>query len=208
MSVHAQNRRLEDLRSAFVYACHRQDRAVRGRSVSERTLRGIGRPLRRQVRTLSAPMAEYLPMPAADTNEPTDFASEMWLLVHEGAFLMEVPGGSRTLMPDGWVVAGPWSPEECSTAFLTWFDHGWINLAVAPEQLHRWAGGASHPDLSADRLDTSWFLLEANAARRVLTAPETWIESRPEGFVSLSPSQVAPSHGFRNLWIEAIRTTS
>lgn len=137
-------------------------------------------------------------------DEPYDFGSEMWLAVHEGAFLFEVPHGSRTLTHEGWSVAGPWSPQDCSVALLTWLDHGWLQLTVAPEQLYRWPGEARHLDLVSDRLDSAWHHLETTAARNVLAQPDLWVQSRPEGFLCLDTTRAAPSHEFRELWLAAL----
>jgi hypothetical protein len=131
-----------------------------------------------------------------------DFRSEMWLAVHEGGFLFEIPGGSVDHVPEGLVRHGPWSPEDCSQVLLTWFDHGWIALFVPPEQEFRWA--SSGVVLTPDPSDPSWQLLEPDKARSILAEPETWTNERPEGFVCLGTTEHAPSSEFRDLWLDAI----
>jgi hypothetical protein len=131
-----------------------------------------------------------------------DFHSEMWLAVHEGAFLFELPGGSVDHTADGIVKHGPWPAEDCSQAMLTWFDHGWIMLYVLPEQLFRWGPGADA--LVTDPDDSSVRLLDHDSARIILADPRTWTSERAEGFVCLGPTGHAPSSDFRELWLNAL----
>jgi len=131
-----------------------------------------------------------------------DFLGQMWLAVHESAFLFEVPGGAIDHMRDGVVRHGPWSPEECSRCLLTWFDHGWITLCVLSEQLFRWS-----PDddaLRRDPADESARLVENHRARDILAEPQGWTNDRAEGFVCLSPADHAPASDFRQLWLDAV----
>jgi hypothetical protein len=131
-----------------------------------------------------------------------EFRGEMWLGVHDGAFLFEFPGGSILHTPDGIVRHGPWPPEECSRCLLTWFNHGWIDACVLAEQLFRWA-----PDddaLLPDPADETARILERGRARAILSDPQTWTNDRAEGFVILNPAQHAPSSDFRQLWLDAV----
>lgn len=131
-----------------------------------------------------------------------DFRSEMWLAVHEGAFLFELPAGAVDHTRDGVVQHGPWPPDECSRCLLTWFDHGWITLYVLSEQLFRWA-----PDddaLERDPADDTSRLVKSGRARAILAQPQAWTNDRPEGFVCLSPADHAPSSDFRQLWLDAV----
>ncbi len=130
-----------------------------------------------------------------------DFREQMWLFVHEGAFLFELPFGARDHTRDGIVQHGPWPPEECSRCLVTWFDHGWLTLYVLPEQLYRWS---SHEGLTQDPSDESGRIVERDRARAVLAEPETWTNDRPEGFICLGPAARAPSSDFRELWLDAI----
>jgi hypothetical protein len=131
-----------------------------------------------------------------------DFRSEMWLAVHEGAFLFELPGGSVDHTADGVVTHGPWPAEACSQAMLTWFDHGWITLYVLPEQLFRWDPGTDA--LVTDPADSSGRLVAHDSARTILAEPHTWTNECAEGFACLGPTDHAPSSDFRELWLNAI----
>ncbi|MEP7740240.1 hypothetical protein ABKW28_21560 [Nocardioides sp. 31GB23] len=130
------------------------------------------------------------------------FLGEMWLGVHEGAFLFEFPGGSILYTTEGTERHGPWPLDECSRCLLTWFDHGWINAFVLSDQLHRWA-----PDEDAlwpDPSDETARLVEPGRARAILAAPQTWTNDSAEGFVVLNPADHAPGSGFRQLWLDAV----
>jgi hypothetical protein len=131
-----------------------------------------------------------------------DFRSEMWLAVHEGAFLFELPGGSVDHTPDGLLQHGPWLPEDCSKVLLTWFGHGWIALLVPPEQQFRWA--SIDVVLVPDSSDPSWLHFETDQARSILAEPQTWTSERPEGFACLGTTEQSPSGEFRELWLDAI----
>ena len=51
----------------------------------------------------------------AGPDEPSDFVSELYLLVVEEEWLWEVGGAVTDFSPDGdHVVHGPWDPAECS----------------------------------------------------------------------------------------------
>jgi hypothetical protein len=130
-----------------------------------------------------------------------DFRGEMWLGVHEGAFLFEFPGGSILHTSDGVERHGPWPPDECSRCLLTWFDHGWINACVLSEQLYRWSH--DHDGLLSDPDDETPRLLEHDRARAILADPQTWTNDSAEGFVILNPSDHAPSSDFRQLWLDS-----
>lgn len=131
-----------------------------------------------------------------------DFLGQMWLGVHEGAFLFEFPGGSILYTRDGIERYGPWPPEECSRCLLTWFDHGWINAYVLSEHLFRWP--AEDDALWPDPADETARLIEPVRARAILADPRTWTNDSAEGFVVLNPAEHAPSHGFRQLWLDAV----
>ena len=128
-----------------------------------------------------------------------EFRAEMWLGVHDGAFLFEFPGGSILHTRDGIVRHGPWPPEECSRCLLTWFDHGWINAHVLSEQLFRWS--PSDEGLLTDPADETARIFESDRARAILADPHTWTNDRAEGFVILNRADHAPSSDFRQLWL-------
>lgn len=136
-----------------------------------------------------------------ETEDFEDFRGQMWLFVHEGAFLFELPLGARDHTHDGIVQHGPWPPEECSRCLLTWFDHGWIELYVLSEHLYRWS---SDDDLVRDPSDENVRIVEGDRARAILADPQTWTNDRPEGFVCLAPADLAPSSDFRQLWLDAV----
>jgi hypothetical protein len=131
-----------------------------------------------------------------------DFLGEMWLGVHEGAFLFEFPGGSILYTKDGTERHGPWPPDECSRCLLIWFDHGWINAYVLSEQRFRWA-----PDddaLLPDPADETARLVEPERARAILADPQAWTNDSAEGFLVLYPADHAPATDFRQLWLDAV----
>lgn len=130
-----------------------------------------------------------------------DFREQMWLFVHEGAFLFELPLGARDHTRDGIVQHGPWASEECSRCLLTWFDHGWIELDVLSEHLSRWS---SDDDLMRHSSDENIRIVKKERARAILASPQTWTNDRPEGFVCLSPADHAPPSDFRQMWLDAI----
>lgn len=132
-----------------------------------------------------------------------DFLGEMWLGVHEEAFLFEFPGGSTLHTEDGPQRRGPWPPDECSRCLLVWFDHGWINAYVPPEQVFRWT-----PDddaLMTDRDDETRRILTPESARAIIADPTTWMNTSAEGFVVLAPARQAPDNTLRQLWLDAVR---
>jgi hypothetical protein len=131
-----------------------------------------------------------------------DFRGEMWLAVHEGGFLFEVPLGAIDHTRHGIVQHGPWPPDECSRCLLTWFDHGWITLYVPSEQLFRWS--SDDDALVKDPADETVRIVESDRARAILAEPRTWTNDRPEGFVCLAPADHAPSSDFRQLWLDVI----
>jgi hypothetical protein len=136
------------------------------------------------------------------TEEFEDFLGEMWLGVHEGAFLFEFPGGSSLHPSEGIERHGPWPPDGCSSCLLTWFDHGWINAYVLSEHLDRWS-----PD--DDALlpvpdDETARLIRVDRVRVILADPQTWTNDRAEGMVVLNPAGHAPTSDFRQLWLDAV----
>lgn len=134
--------------------------------------------------------------------EFADFLGEMWLGVHEGAFLFELPGGSILHTNQGVERHGPWPPDECSRCLLAWFDHGWINVYVLSEHLDRWS--SDDDALLPDPDDETGRLVERDRARAILADPQTWTNDRAEGFVVLNPSGQAPDSTFRQLWLDAV----
>jgi hypothetical protein len=136
------------------------------------------------------------------TEEFEDFRGEMWLAVHEGAFLFELPLGARDYTRDGIVEHGPWPPKECSRCLVTWFDHGWVELSVLSEQLFRWAPGDDA--LLEESDDKTGRIVEDDRARTILADPRIWTNDRAEGFLCLGPTAHAPSTDFRQLWLDAI----
>lgn len=131
-----------------------------------------------------------------------NFLGELWLGVHEGAFLFELPSGSITYTQEGTERRGPWHPDECSRCLLTWFDHGWINAYVLSEHLDRWTPGDDA--LLPDPDDETSRLLDRARARAILAAPQTWTNDSAEGFLILNPSHHAPDSSFRQLWLDAV----
>jgi hypothetical protein len=131
-----------------------------------------------------------------------DFLGHMWLAVHEGAFLFEIPDGAIDHTRDGIVRHGPWPPEDCSRCLLTWFDHGWITLYVLSEQLFRWP--PNDDALQRDPDDDTARLVESHRARDIIAEPQTWTNDRAEGMVCLSPADHAPASDFRQLWLDAV----
>lgn len=103
---------------------------------------------------------------------------------------------------NGVVRNGPWPPEECSRCLLTWFDHGWINAHVPPEQLFRWP--LNDEALLMDPADETARILESARAHAILADPQTWTNDRAEGFAILNPADHAPSSDFRQLWLGAV----
>lgn len=132
-----------------------------------------------------------------------DFLGEMWLGVHEEAFLFELPGGSILHTADGPQRHGPWPPNECSRCLLVWFDRGWLNAYVPPEQLFRWS-----PDedaLMPDTEDETWRILTPARAREIIADPTSWMNDSAEGMIILAPASQAPDSTFRQLWLDAVR---
>ena len=130
----------------------------------------------------------------------SEFLSEMWLGVHDGAFLHEFPGGSIVLTSEGTERGGPWPPDECSRCLLNWFDRGWIDAYVLREQLFRWPQDADA--LPSDPANDTARILEVKRARAILSDPRAWTNDSPEGFVVLNPTNRAPG---RQLWLDAVR---
>jgi hypothetical protein len=131
-----------------------------------------------------------------------DFRGEMWLGVHEGAFLFELPGGSILHTAHGVERRGPWPPEECSRCLLTWFDRGWIDAFALAEHLDYWAH--DDPALLRDPDDHAARIIERGRARAILADPQMWTNDRAEGFVVPSPTTRAPSSDFRQLWLDVV----
>jgi hypothetical protein len=108
-----------------------------------------------------------------------DFRGQMWLAVHEGAFLFELPLGAIDHTRHGVVQHGPWPPEECSRCLLTWFDHGWITLYVLSEQLFRWS--SDDDALMKDPADENVRIVEETVPAPSWRNPEDGPTTAPKG---------------------------
>jgi hypothetical protein len=102
-----------------------------------------------------------------------------------------------------WHIDTAWESSNCSRALLTWFDHGPIDLEVRFEQAYRWTPG-SISLVRHERRDPGG-VVERAQAHAILSAPETWTNEHPEGFLILEPSDDAPSNDFRAPWLNAIQ---
>ncbi len=126
-----------------------------------------------------------------------DFRSEMFWAVQEGAFLFELPAGALDYTRDAAVRHGPWESADCSRALMGWFDHGWISLALLPEQALRWTPGSISVGAGG--------VVDRAEARAILSGPDTWTSEHPEGFLVVMPADHAPSGDFRDLWLDAVQ---
>jgi hypothetical protein len=116
----------------------------------------------------------------SDEAAPSDFVSELYLLVVETASLWEVPQGVTDFSSDGnHVVHGPWDPAECSRQLLAWLDAGLITLFNdPPDDVPRPRTAADWQRWNAGEFDRS---LESSTVRQLLGQPERWTQESDDG---------------------------
>jgi hypothetical protein len=95
-----------------------------------------------------------------------DFISEMYALVREEGFLYEAPLGATDRLPSGYVVHGPWDPNDCAKVLARWHVEGLIGL---------WVLRPAETDYEISAAD----------ATQLLGAPARWQPESDDGLVSV-----------------------
>lgn len=93
-----------------------------------------------------------------------EFASELYVLVVEGAYLWEFAGGTIESTTEGTRRFGPWNAADCASALHLWLEAGFLTLVRQwPEELP----------------------VREVEARRLLALPTTW-HCAPDGSTNVS----------------------